>query len=122
MYGLAKEKDLGFMLNKELLQVCIGLNEVLLNFDAEMSILLQCPYEVIPSSGLRGRLADQPQHQAGSAVSLLPLIGSKIAGVENQGEGRLVLFFSNGSSLIIQEDDAPYESYQITTPEQRIIV
>ncbi len=122
MYGLSKDKDLGFMLNKDLLQVCVGLHEVILNFDGDMSILTQCTFEVIAEVFSPGGTPNSQQAALGSPSSFLPLLGAKIVAVENVGDQRLILRFSEGTTVILHEDNSNFESYQITAPGQEIIV
>lgn len=110
MHGLAKEKDLSFLLERELLQVCVGVYQVILKFEGGIEISLECDYQVVPD------LSSSP------AASLLNLLGSRITNVEKSGNGGVVLGFSDRGTIRIHDSNKDYESYQIVTPEQQIIV
>jgi hypothetical protein len=46
MYRLPRETDLSFLLGAELLQVCVGMNEVILHFDREIRITVMADFAV----------------------------------------------------------------------------
>ena len=108
MYGLSLQTNLGFLLNRELQQVCVGRHQIILRFDADICITLECEYS------LDGVPAE--------AASLFPLLGEKVASLNNSGNGSLAISFSNGCELLIVDSNQGYESYAITAPNIHIIV
>ncbi len=114
MYGLSKQTDLAFMLGNEVLQVCIGRYQAILNCTSDLSISLECDFA-------GGRVAAD-QQLPGSAIPLLGLLGSSISRAEIVGGGDLVLICSNGEVMRIYDSSSEYESYQITAPGRHIVV
>src|SRR5579871_1407834 len=104
MYGLPKDKDLGFLVGRELVQVCIGLHQTVLAFDQDTSISVECEFEILDRTGDR----------SSDKARFLALLASHIATVENRGAGELVLCFSDGASVRIRDSNPNYESYQIS--------
>lgn len=108
MYGLTKETDIGFLSDLELEQVCIGLYQVILHFDKDVSICLECEYEV--------------DSKINDVMGLVRLLGNRVVLSINRGEGEIALQFSNGSVVVIQDSNLDTESYQIIAPGKQIIV
>ncbi len=118
MYGLPKSKDLSCLVGKEVIQVCIGLHQYILAFDSNISISLECDFCLTHETPDK----DQQDMSCSYSRDLLRLLGSKITGVTNEGNGELVLIFSEGSTLRIQDSNPGYESYQIVLPNETIVV
>ncbi len=108
MYGLVKGTDVSFLSGAELEQVCIGLYQVILNFDKGVSISLECKYQV------NGKVGD--------VIGLVQLLGHRILVPMNEGGGEIILQFTNGGVVIIHDSNLDAESYQITAPGKQIIV
>ncbi len=109
MYGLPAELDLNFLVGPILLQVCIGENEVILNFDGEISITIESSFLVRDPNGLEIVFEDSQS----AAGSLVKLISDAIAKVHGQSDGTLRLWFTRGDILEIYDSFESYESYQI---------
>ena len=118
MHGLQKETDLAFFIEKELLQVCVGLYQVILNFSDEVDIKIESLFNHKNSNESLTKENILP----GSAISLLRLLGCTVSESSNIGNGTLELKFSNGDLLHIFDSDTGYESYQINSPDSKIIV
>lgn len=109
MYGLPKQTDLSFLANLELIQVCIGIYQVILHFDKETSISLECEYQV------NGKTKD--------LIGLVSLLGQHIIDVTIQDEkGEIVLKFSQEGVLVFRDSNLNYESYQIMGQGKALIV
>ena len=117
MYGLPEDEDLSFLLGKELLQVCGGLHETILNFNEGTSITLQCEYALHGADDKSDAVA-----QLAASRRLLDLLGFRIAKVSNVGKGSLAVTFSDGSVLSIHDSNSQYESYEISDPTKTIVV
>jgi len=119
MYGLNKDTDLSFLSEKELHQVCVGEVQIILKFDGDIELSLECTFEHVPKHG-QVFLGDSSKPISSS--SLMTLLGSSIKRVDNIGEGGIELFFSNGDKVRIYDSNNSTESYQITFPKDMIIV
>ena len=119
MYGLDKATDLTFLIGRSLTQICIGLFQLILNMDNELSISVEGDFEYIaPGSGKAMRCCEFP----GSACPLVELLGKKIIGVDVTSESTLVLVFEDGSHLRLLDSNLDAESYQITGLNKDIVV
>ena len=118
MYGLPEGIDLGFLQNRQLLQVCIGLNEAILNFDDELSITIMTD---IYHEATDGKVAVYEQCPF-SASMLSQFLGCSIVEATWNTEGALRMRFSNGDSLEIRDDSKVYECYQIRHHDGLIVV
>jgi hypothetical protein len=108
MYGLPPHTDLEFLAELELIQVCVGSNQVILRFENDTTILLECEYSL--------------DDRRSNASDLLPLVGTRLSGATQGQHGEIVLTFSGGHALVFRDSNSNYESYQITAPARHIIV
>jgi len=108
MYGLKSDQDLGFLCDRELMQVCVGLYQVILRFDSSVSLSVTGRYLLNDSPA-------QPSH-------LLALLGRRIVTTENMGQGTIVVRFDDGSHLAVLDSNQHYESYEISAPGIYVIV
>lgn len=118
MYGLDKNEDLGFLVEKELEQVCVGRFDLILNFTDDATISLQCEFDH-QSEGESIRTSDVLPD---AAASLLGVLGNTIVSINNPGDGSLEFTFSGGSKLIVYDSNGSAESYQIESPNGGVIV
>jgi len=118
MYGLSKDEKLDFLLEKELIQVAIGLNQVILNFYMDISIDIGGEFNHLRNSRSLIKNKKLPR----SAISLVELLGAHITDIKNSGDGTLELLFSNGDRLQIFDSEKNYESYTITLPDGTMVV
>ena len=118
MYGLPEKTDLSFLKGKQLLQVCIGYNEVILNFDGDLSILAQ--------TDIGHRSSQLPiaiyETSIAAAPVLVRFLHQSVANASAGPPGTLILEFSNGESLEIYDTSSHYESYKINYDGKTIIV
>jgi len=117
MYGLQKDVNLKFLNKRELLQVCVGLFQVILNFDEDVSISIEGRFEFV----LEGRSTERAQLPE-AASPILRFLGSRISDVRVQDGGTLELAFSNGAVLRLYDSNLDAESYQISGPAKLIVV
>ena len=118
MYGLPKNIDLAFLLEKSLQQVCVGFNDLILQFDDDLGITItsECDYE-----SKRDEVTRIEKYPL-SASMICQLLGCSIVQAKGAEDGTLVLRFSNEDTLTIYDDSKEYESYQIKHREHLIIV
>jgi hypothetical protein len=109
MYGLDVDTDISFLLGKELLQIGIGRFGVGLDFVKDVSIYIECRFEMI-SQGHLEETAELPM----AACPLLRLLGAKVSKVDIRENGTLQVGFSSGDILKVYDSNPDTESYTIT--------
>ena len=118
MYGLPDNINLDFLKGKELLQVCVGFNDLILNFDENivLSITSKCRYECSVKSM-------DIDNYTSSASLICSMLGKKIIDASSKDGKHLVVKFDNECQLIIYDDSEYYESYLIKgSPNGDIVV
>ena len=112
MYGLPKNIDLTFLIGKEVIQVSIGFNDLILHFSEEVIITItsECSYMDDKKKLIT---FDMYPESASLVCRLLGCVTDKVQSEEN---GTLILGFSNGCTFKIHDDSNNYESYQIKHP------
>ncbi len=118
MYGLSKDVDLGFMCGKILLQVCVGVNEIILNFDEDMSITVTANYSQIKKTGEKNDFNACPD----GAIMLVGLLHRAIKDARGSPDGTLQMVFDNGESIVLYDNSQKYESYVIKYKGKQIVV
>ena len=118
MYGLQVGIDLSFFLGRSLTQICIGANELILNFDSDVSVTVESRI------GLTSPGADTEQFDdlRASGALLVGLLERHVATVEGRPEGTLRLQFETGHILEFYDSSQAYESYQVRNGSDLIIV
>jgi hypothetical protein len=109
MYGLSISTNLEFMLNKELIQICIGLYQIILKFSGELTITAECKMKLVNGAVV----ATIDSKTLSNASHLIPLLGKTILDVNNLRDGSVRLKFTDSQSLTIFDSNDSYESYQI---------
>jgi hypothetical protein len=118
MYGLNKELDLTFLQDRELIQVAIGVYQVVFKFDEQVSISVEGQFDYISKVGS----SEWQPGAARVAADTVSLLGTKVTGVLGQEDGTLQLTFSTGDRLVIRDVSTKYESYEISRGGETIIV
>ncbi|HYV49931.1 MAG TPA: DUF6188 family protein [Myxococcaceae bacterium] len=118
MYRLGKDVDLSFFYGAQLLQVCVGKNELILNFDRGVRVTILSDFVVKVPAGnpvpFRG--------PAQGAPSVLPLLHDWIEAARATDDGGLHLRFRSGSEVEILDTSTQYESFWIANRERKLIV
>jgi hypothetical protein len=118
MYGLPKDADLTFMVNRELLQVCVGSNEAILHFDDDLSITIMTTVRHEVSGRPTAVYEDSPA----SAAALVRFLGCRLLEIKGDEAGNMRMTFSNGETLEIRDEDPHYECYLIEHHDRVIVV
>lgn len=118
MYRLSSTEDLSFLGHAELIQVCIGANEVILNFDRDVQITILADFGVTMANGAMVRY-EEPSR---GAASLIGLLNDSIATAEAVQSGDLRVVFASGVELVVFDSNPEYESFWIKGPNREIIV
>jgi hypothetical protein len=120
MHGLKKEIDLSFLNGRELIQVAIGVYQIIFAFDEDVTISVEAEFSYFDGcSESVWKLGPGSREMAARTVALL---GATIERFEGHEDGTLALTFSNGHHLIILDSSKEYESYHITRPSETIVV
>jgi hypothetical protein len=133
MYGLSRDIDLGFLIGREVIQICVGMFSLNINFDGDAtSISLECEFRVGDTEAEPGGGPDDDEPHGlcfteaadrAKAAELLQILGAKITEVVNPGTGDLQIRFSNTKNLFIYEKkNLPYESYNLCGKGHCIVV
>ena len=118
MFGLDADVDIDFLIEKELIQVCYGQYEIILNFFLDVSISVEGKVCISEDNFKNSFNCNDPK----LVVWLHDMIGDKISATENKGYGNITLIFSSGKSLMIMDSFTDGESYSITSDKIQIIV
>ncbi len=110
--------DLNWIIGKELLQVCIGLYQVILRFTHQLSITIECQYSLSTQEAVVEASGDNPE----ISKDLVCLLGCSIYSCHQHENGEFVLDFSNGYSLKLLPETTGTESFSITDEKFEILV
>jgi len=122
--GLAAETDVSFLKEAQLVQICVGRHDVILNlirpdpYDPPISISIESSVRLVSPGGEELTSEESPQ----VAQTVLPLLGSTVADVAVLPPGTLRLTWSSDYVLDVVDSVTRYESYSITSGDQVIVV
>jgi hypothetical protein len=120
MYGLDKNVDLSFLKDCELIQLCVGLYQIVFKFDEDVAISVEGEFHYF--NGQNESIWRPEPGASVLAAHTATLLGSRIENFESDANGSLALTFSNGHRLILIDSSKDYQSYDITRPGQTIVV
>jgi hypothetical protein len=118
MYGLPADVDLTFLTGAMLTQVCVGQNEVILNFDNDSSIMIAGDVRLLPPDQLQQELQEAPA--IGAAVVVL--LGRTLQSAQGDATGTTTLQWDDGSTLDLRDSWPDWESYTISHSGTTIVV
>lgn len=110
--------DLSWIIDKELIQICVGLYQVILRFTHQLSITVECPYFINMGDIIVEASGDNPE----TSKNLVCLLGHSINSCYQHENGEFVLDFSNGYSLKLVPEITGAESFSIKDGEFEILV
>jgi hypothetical protein len=110
MYELPDETELGFLVGREVGQVCIGEFQAQLNFDQDVSIAIQTDFTL-----------DGERRSVSAGYVLHALLGKVVNGVRRGGRADLRLSVG-GRELVVHGLNDGYESYTISHRNGLIVV
>jgi hypothetical protein len=114
MYNVPPENELQFLVGRELIQVCIDPCQVIVHFDNQTSISIESSFHL--------EFEPAPKSLLESGAQILRLLRTTITSVQVVNPNELVLVFDARWRLHIFEDDDPYESFHITSPEGTFVI
>lgn len=118
MYGLPVDFDPAVLRGEELVQVCVGQSDLILNFEPRLSILVTSAVAYAPAGGRPVTFASFPE----AGRELLALLGDTVDTVSLLNGRTLQLHFRTGASLAIVDDSDRFESYTIKRGDRLIVV
>ena len=111
--------DLSFLRDIELLQICVGRNEVILHFEPNIRLTVLSDFGVMAP----GESPMVYQDPLSGAAALFPLLNDKVDRVAvSDGGKRLALTFRSGTRLELMDTSDQYESFWIENGARKIIV
>jgi hypothetical protein len=120
MYGLSKDIELSFLIRREVIQVAIGIYQIIFGFDEDVKISVQAQFKYFDGKTESVWIPEPGSAQI--AARTVALLGATIESFKSYENGTLALMFSNGHRLNILDSSKEYESYDITRPGQTIVV
>ena len=119
MYKLNSSEHLNYLVGKELIQVCVGLYQVILRFTDELSISIECLYKITnEEDGSIDASGDNPH----ATINFVDFLGYSIESIHLKSDHELAINFSNNWSLILIADHENTESFVITGKTFQIVI
>ena len=118
MYGLPTDVDLSFLVGATLTQVCIGQNEVILNFDNDVSIMIASDVQLTPKEQSGQNLDDA----SAIGAAILSLLGQAVQSASGTEKGTTTLRWDGGATVEIRDTWPEWESYTISHQGKTIVV
>ncbi|HWA94406.1 MAG TPA: DUF6188 family protein [Terracidiphilus sp.] len=120
MYGLNEDVDLEFLDGRELIQLCVGVHQLIFNFDELVTISVEGKFSYFDSDH---EAVLQPTPQTSTSIArTAALLGSSIKKYTSAADGTLILEFSNQHRLTLFDSDPRFEAYTIKSPGRTIVV
>jgi hypothetical protein len=122
MYGKSgsldtSKTDLSFFKGTTLVQICLGSNDLGLNFDIpSIQIMMQSEF------GMRVVGQDTALHDLTEGQLLRSFLDREVSAASWGEMGTLVLTFARGDQVLIFDDSNQFESYTINRSGQIIVV
>jgi hypothetical protein len=118
VYRLKADEDLRFLVDTELLQVCVGRNEIVLALFDNIRITVLSRFSV---AGV-GDTAKEYEDPVEGAPALLALIGDTVVSARAREDGGLCLVFRSGAVVSVYDDSDEFESFTIANGTRLIVV
>lgn len=118
MYGLPKNINLNFILNKAITSICIGQHHIILYFEDELHFYIGNDCKFVSKDKSTTIISDNKN----SASVLIPLLESTITHYQTKENGDLILYFDSNDTLYLYDDSPNFESYLIKYGDIEIVV
>jgi hypothetical protein len=113
MYGLDRTVSISFLVERKVEQICVGEFQSQIRFDEDVVISVEGDVTI------DGQRYGGPRASAGS---LLALLGTRISGAKNPGNGDIELTMANGCALTVHDSEREHESYSVTWQGGTLVV
>lgn len=118
MYKLPNGINLDFFVKKTLLQICVGVHDLIFNFDDDLAVTVTSSIGYVDSDGK----SYQSDNFCEIIATLVKLLNHSVVYAKGEVSGTLTLKFDNGMEIAIYDDSEQYESYVINKGDQIIVV
>lgn len=118
MNGIPEKIDATLLLGANLIQVCIGENEVILRFDNETAVTLECEVGVT----VGGAAPKRSSRSVSTGTAVLPLLGAKVVEITRKSSADLAIRFERDTVVTLHDSNARYESFSIINGSRQLIV
>lgn len=118
MYGLPEDFDGRFLVGRRVECVCFSENQVVLNFDSDVSIVVESSFSFRSGPNAKERMSDIPVAES----NLMGLLGNKVFAITVVDRSTLCVSFENGGTFNCYDTSTQYESYTIRNGDLTIIV
>ncbi len=118
MYGLPANLDLSFLHGRVLLQLSVGQNEVILNFDEDFSTTVTSSITFTFADGTYRHYTDFKE----AAHTASALLGHQITSAKRKDGGTLCVKFDGDWGIEVFDDSQHYESYSKQNGSQLIVL
>jgi hypothetical protein len=118
MYGLPKDYDVSFLIERELESICFAQYQINLNFTGTVWIQIEGKFKHFDGDKLIEQVEEFPISQS----ALLQTLGQKITAVNFTTDGDLELVLSKKNRIFIMGDNGAYESYRIFDGQKETII
>lgn len=119
MYRIDENIDFSFIERKDLLQICIGISQIQLNFSEDVKIEVICRITMKYNGSLIHTISDELE---GSVDPLRLALNETVEEAVRIDETELSILFTNGYSIHLHDDSDWYESFVIWNGNDSIIV
>lgn len=117
MFESSKSFDISQMKGAALNQVCVGLYQVILHFENNISVSCESQMSILDN-----RVLEVVFPPPSSSVGILKLLGQQIAAVELDQAENLLLTFPGGIVVEVERDNEGYESFHVWIGKEFLIV
>ena len=118
MYEIPSNFDFSFMKDRVLLQLGIGQNEIILNFDNDIRILIEVPIK-LKSPNEKVVICDA--HGA-DCIGLPAVLGRHVTECKMINSKAIKILFEDGTLLELEDKKERYESFSIKQGENFLLV
>lgn len=118
MYGLPKDYDVSFLIERELESICFAQYQINLHFTGSVWIQIEGKFKHFYG----GKLIEEVEEFPISQSALLQTIGQKIIAVNFTMDGNFELVLNKNNRLFIIGDNGAYESYRIFDGQKETII
>ena len=119
MYGIGDKNSCNLLIDKELIQICIGLYHLILKFADNLAISAECELCLKYPDGSEIKILD---HEPVNFACLTCLLGRVVENVKVEDDEELSLFFSGGFQLSIFDSNKSEESFTISMNGYEMVV
>jgi hypothetical protein len=116
MNGLPQDFDASFLVGATLIQVCVGLHEVILRFVEDIDITIECDVDVVTPTA---STAMEAAPEIGSAF--IATLHQRVTAAHGSPDGDLTIDLDS-ARFTLHDSSTHYESYQVRHGDHLVVV